>query len=40
VIAQRTGRRLQFDGEAGKFNGDDDANKLIAKDYPKGWILS
>lgn len=40
VIAQRTGRRLQFDGAAGKFNGDDDANKLIAKDYPKGWILS
>ncbi|MEQ9823839.1 MAG: Gfo/Idh/MocA family oxidoreductase [Puniceicoccaceae bacterium] len=40
VIAQRTGRKLRFDGSAGKFIGDDEANKLIAKDYPSGWILS
>ena len=40
VIAQRTGRKLKFDGAAGKFIGDDEANKLIAKDYPQGWILS
>lgn len=39
VIAQRTGRHLDFDGKAGRFHNDDEANKLIAKDYPDGWIL-
>jgi len=40
VIAQRTGRKLRFDGVAGRFIDDDDANKLISKHYPDGWILS
>jgi len=40
VIAQRTGRKLHFDGKAGKFINDDAANMLISKDYPNGWILS
>ncbi len=40
VIAQRTGRKLKFDGKAGKFIDDDEANKLLSKEYPEGWILS
>jgi hypothetical protein len=38
-IAQRLGRRVNFDGKAGRFVGDEEANKLINKEYPKGWIL-
>jgi predicted dehydrogenase len=38
-IAQRLGRRLQFDGTKGQFLDDDEANSLIDKHYPEGWIL-
>lgn len=40
TIAQQTQRDLTFDGKAGKFINDDEANKLLTKDYPDGWILS
>ncbi|MCG8527877.1 MAG: Gfo/Idh/MocA family oxidoreductase [Opitutales bacterium] len=39
TIAQRTGRKLDFDGAAGKFIDDEEANNLLKKDYPNGWIL-
>jgi predicted dehydrogenase len=38
-IAQRTGRQLAFDGQSGQFVNDDQANRMLTKDYPKGWIL-
>lgn len=38
-IAQRTGRNMKFDGKKGVFIGDDEANSMLKKNYPKGWIL-
>jgi hypothetical protein len=39
-IAEQTGRTMRFNGKAGKFVDDPDANKLLSKQYPAGWILS
>ena len=39
TIAQLTGRKLDFDGKAGKFKDDPEANAMLRKDYPEGWIL-
>ena len=39
-IAEQTGRTMRFDGEQGKFIGDAEANKMLSKKYPDGWILS
>lgn len=39
-VAQQTGREMRFDGKAGKFIDDEEANKLLRKDYPAGWIVS
>lgn len=38
-IAQRLGRRLRFDGAKGQFIGDSEANALIDKVYPEGWVI-
>ncbi len=40
TIAQQVGRKLKFDGKKGQFINDPEANKLLRKDYPDGWILS
>lgn len=40
AAAIRAGRKLKFDAATRKFVGDDEANKLLRKDYPDGWILS
>ena len=39
TVAQQTGRRLEFDAGKQKFVNDPEANKLMTKDYPDGWIL-
>jgi predicted dehydrogenase len=39
TIAQRLGRKLDFDGKAGKFMDDPEANAMLSKSYPDGWIL-
>lgn len=38
-IAIRTGKRLDWDGEAGRFTNSDEANKLVAEPYHNGWKL-
>ncbi|MFC2123957.1 Gfo/Idh/MocA family protein [Bacteroidota bacterium] len=40
TIAQRTIRKLKYDDSKSTFINNDEANKLLRKDYPKGWILS
>ena len=37
-IAYRTGKKIYWDKEKGKFT-DDEANKLIAKEYHNGYKL-
>jgi predicted dehydrogenase len=39
VIAQRTGRYLQWDAEAMRFTNDADATALLKAEYRKGWTL-
>ncbi len=39
-IAQRLNRTLNFNPGKGRFINDDRANKLLGKEYPKGWILT
>ncbi len=39
-IAEQTGRTMRFNGKQGKFVGDAEANKMLKKQYPDGWILS
>jgi len=36
-IATRVGRRLRFDAEREEFAGDDDANRLLKREYRKGF---
>ncbi len=38
-ISYRTGRRLQFDGEAEQFTGDDEANRYLGRAYRTGFEL-
>ncbi len=38
-IAYRTGRQLQFDGKSETFVNDKDADKLLTREYRKGWEL-
>jgi len=39
VIAQRTGRYLEWDADAGRFGDDGEANRLLEARYREGWIL-
>ncbi len=36
-IAFRTGRRVYWDQEAGRFEGDDEANAMLLAEYHNGW---
>lgn len=38
-VAVRAQRKLAWDGAAGRFLGDDAANKLLHREYRKGWAL-
>ena len=39
-IASRLGRTLRFDGKNEQFVGDDEANKLVTREYRKGhWAV-
>jgi hypothetical protein len=38
-IAYRTGRMLHFDAKAEKFAGDDEANRLLHRQYRAGYVL-
>jgi len=38
-IAFRTGRRVYWDQEAGRFKGDDEANAMLRAEYHNGWRL-
>ncbi|MBN1443867.1 MAG: gfo/Idh/MocA family oxidoreductase, partial [Planctomycetes bacterium] len=38
-IAIRTGRRLEWDGEAMRFTNDEDANRYLQEPYRSGWSL-
>ena len=37
MISMKHGRSLQWDGEKERVIGDDAANKLLRRDYRKGW---
>ncbi len=39
IIAQKTRRKLQFDAAAGRFVGDDEANRLLARPYRAPWKM-
>jgi len=39
VIAQRLGRYLEWDPEAGRFGNDGEANSLLESRYRGGWAL-
>ena len=41
VVATRSGqgRRIYFDGEAGKITNVADANQYMQREYRKGWSL-
>ncbi len=39
TIAQRTGRKLDFNGTKRAFVADEEANSMLKKSYPDGWIL-
>jgi hypothetical protein len=39
-IAYRTGRQLAFDGQAEKFVNDKDADRLLSREYRKGFEVS
>ena len=36
-IAFRTGRRVYWDQETGRFKGDDEANAMLLAEYHNGW---
>ena len=38
-ISYRVGRSLQFDGKTEKFANDKEADKLLTREYRKGWEL-
>jgi hypothetical protein len=38
-IAVQVQRRLEFDAKSMKFTNVPEANKLLNKDYPAGWII-
>lgn len=38
-IAVRTNRRLEWDGEAGRFRKDEEANRYLSEPYRKGWHI-
>jgi hypothetical protein len=39
LAAYRVGRKIQYDGVAGKVIGDDEANALLSRKYRDGWTL-
>jgi predicted dehydrogenase len=39
TVAQRLGRHLSYEGAKGVFKDDAEANALLRKDYPDGWIV-
>ena len=39
VIATRTGKHLEWDGTAGRFTNNDEANALLHSEYRQGWSL-
>jgi len=39
-VAQQTGRAMRFNGDKGTFIDDPEADKLLSKEYPNGWIIS
>lgn len=38
-LSLKTGRALKYDIERSQFTNCEEANRLLRKDYPKGWIL-
>jgi predicted dehydrogenase len=40
AIAQRVGRKLRWDGQAERFIGDEEANRLLTKEYRKPWNVA
>jgi len=39
LVAYRVGKKLDYDGQAGRVTNSDEANALLAKEYRKGWTL-
>jgi hypothetical protein len=39
VVAHRTGKKIEWDGEAGKVTNHADANQYVTKSYRKGWEI-
>jgi hypothetical protein len=40
LVAYRAGKKIEYDGAAGRVTNDDDANALLAREYRKGWTLN
>jgi hypothetical protein len=39
MVAYRVGRKIQYDGAAGKVIGDAEAHALLSRKYRDGWTL-
>lgn len=39
LVAYRVGKKLEYDGEAGRVTNSDEANELLSREYRKGWVL-
>lgn len=40
LVAYRVGKKIKFDGEAGRVTNDSQANDLLRRKYRKGWTLN
>jgi hypothetical protein len=39
LVAYRVGKKLEYDGKAGRVTNCDEANGLLSRKYRKGWVL-
>ena len=39
LVAYRVGKKLEYDGKAGRVTNCDEANELLSRKYRKGWVL-
>jgi hypothetical protein len=40
LVAYRAGKKIDYDGAAGKVTNSDEANALLSKKYREGWTLN
>jgi len=40
LVAYRVGKKIQYDGSAGRVLGCSEANDLLRRKYREGWVLN